>query len=83
MAASGGGQLDTVWVTYRLDAMGYDARSREITGILGVGGILVLELGSSLARWGRGGRRSALKGGILGSLGSGLGAGLSRVASQS
>ena len=36
-----------------------NARSHEITGILGVGGILVLELGSSLARRDRGGSGQA------------------------
>ena len=63
--------------------MGYDARSREITGILGVGGILVLELGSSLARWDRGGGRIAPLSAVGGSLESGLSAGSGRVASQS
>ena len=62
--------------------VGGDARSHEITGILGVGGILVLELGSSLARWGRWGGRSATCLHVFGSLESGLGAGLGRVASQ-
>ena len=62
--------------------VGGDARSHEITGILGVGGILVLGWGASLARWDRGGRRSAFCSGIFGSLESGLGAGLGRVASQ-
>ena len=62
--------------------VGGDARLHEITGILGVGGILVLELGSSLAPWDRGGGRTAALGELGGSLESGLGAGWGRVASQ-
>ena len=42
VTASGGGQLDTVWVSYRLGTVGDSARSCEITGALGLRWVLLL-----------------------------------------
>ena len=84
VAAQARGEVDGVRVSGWLVVVGGDARSHEITGILGVGGILVLGWGSSLGALGSRGRaKRILSLYIFACLDYSLSAGLGGVASQS